>query len=47
MLYFRLATNFKDVPMPLSAVADIEMARTPYADVMAQSISDLKYASIT
>ncbi len=44
MLYFRLAVAFKNVPMPLSPKIDLTMKRTPYRNVMAQAISDLKYA---
>jgi len=44
MLYFRLATTFKDVPMPLVPEPDVKMGKTPYADVMMQAVKDLQYA---
>ncbi|WP_066630137.1 RagB/SusD family nutrient uptake outer membrane protein [Labilibacter marinus] len=44
MLYFRLATSFKNIPMPLTSELDLTISRTPYQEVMNQVISDLKYA---
>jgi hypothetical protein len=43
LLYFRLATVFGDVPMPLTTVPDYEMLKTPSREVITQVISDLKF----
>ncbi|WP_299548751.1 RagB/SusD family nutrient uptake outer membrane protein [Seonamhaeicola sp.] len=42
--YFRLATTFGDVPMPLEAEPDLEIALTPKRQVIDQVISDLEFA---
>lgn len=44
LAYFRLATSFGDIPMPLDPVPDLEMPKTAKRDVMEQVISDLEFA---
>jgi len=44
LCYFRLATTFGDVPMPLSPNPDLEISLTPKRDVLAQAISDFEFA---
>jgi hypothetical protein len=45
MLYFRLATMFKDIPMPLVPAPDATLNKTPMRKVIEQSIQDLSYAA--
>ncbi|WP_289038607.1 RagB/SusD family nutrient uptake outer membrane protein [uncultured Zobellia sp.] len=44
LCYFRLATSFGDVPMPLDPIPDLELSLTPKREVMAQVIKDLEFA---
>ncbi|MCB0555838.1 MAG: RagB/SusD family nutrient uptake outer membrane protein [Phaeodactylibacter sp.] len=45
MLYFDLVRMFGDLPLPLSLNADINLARTPRAQVYEQIIEDLSFAA--
>ncbi|SDX90201.1 Starch-binding associating with outer membrane [Lutibacter oricola] len=44
LCYFRLATTFGDIPMPLSPSPDFEMTLTPKREVLEQVISDFEFA---
>lgn len=43
--YFRLATTFGDVPMPLEPTPDLNLSLTPKREVIEQAIQDLEFAA--
>jgi len=43
--YYRLATTFGDVPMPLEANPDLNLSLTAKRDVLAQATTDLEFAA--